>query len=290
MIVDSETQTINDLIWALTSPNLLLSPPDCLTGGIVSETFTRQILDKVDNSKHFSSNANKLGHYFEELIGYAIDNNPHFSLIAKNLGVFEDKQQLGEFDFIFTHQNISHHWEVAVKFYLYHPATQLWYGPNARDRFDKKLDKLFRLQLNLSRIPSAKQLLQDKFNLSLPLKSDALVKGYLFYPYGDTVQQRTQHSWLNPEHLQGWWCYQRELHIKLASVEADHRWAILPKLRWLSQASLVKNNTAFNAGQLLKELSEFTSPPLLVELKNIDNTWQEVSRGFVVPDTWPNQS
>lgn len=286
IILDSQRQTINDLRWALTSPNLLLSPPDNLTGNIASDILTTQLLNGIDFNTQFSSSAKRLGHYFEELIAYAIENNPQFTLIAKNLGIFEGKQQRGEFDFIFTHQNTTYHWETAVKFYLYHPDSQVWYGPNARDRLDKKLDKLFNRQLSLSQLSSAKQLLRDKFNLTFPLKNEALIKGFLFYPFRKP-QQQIQHNWINPKHLRGWWCFQKELQYKLASVEPSHRWAILPRLQWLSHASLIGSAEVFTANQLLDKFSEQTSPPLLVELRSIENTWQEVSRGFVVPETWP---
>lgn len=43
------------------------------------------------------------------------------------------------------------HWEVAVKFYLLHQGC--WYGPNAEDRLDIKLDHMLNHQLPLSQHP-----------------------------------------------------------------------------------------------------------------------------------------
>ena len=283
----TSVQFLQDITWALNSPNLLISSPNLETHSIVSEAHAQILLNDTPFTYNFSKQHKRLGFYFEELIAYALKNNPHYTLIARNLNVYDThKLQLGEFDFIFEHQNIFHHWEVAVKFYLFHPATQYCYGPNARDRLDIKLDKLFNKQLKLAKHSCTRILLQNKLGIQ-KIKSAALLKGYLFYPWPTLSQQHTPPQWINPHHLKGWWCYQSDFKQKLDITPKDRRWLILPRLKWLSPIERTDSAHVLQAEALLTLITEHQSPPLIVELEYTDQRWQEISRGFVVPDGWP---
>ena len=280
-------QFTQDITWALNSPNLLASSPTLETHNIVSEADTQRLLNNTPLTHDFHKQHKRLGYYFEELIAYALKNNPHYTLIARNLGVYDaTKRQLGEFDLIFQHQNIFHHWEVAVKFYLFYPGSQYYYGPNARDRLDVKLDKLFNKQLKLAKHPCAKTLLQNEFGIQ-QMKSAALLKGYLFYPWTIPSQQHTNPQWINPRHLQGWWCYQSDFTYKLDITPKDRRWLILSRLEWLSPIDYADPAQILQARTLGSLISQQKSPPLVVELEYTKQRWREISRGFVVPDNWP---
>jgi len=141
--------------------------PDVLTAALQKQTSRR------------------LGYYFEQLVAFWLQQCLAGDYFASHIRVFEQKRVLGEFDFLFTQPGCDTllHWETAVKFYLQftHASGEvLWYGPNARDRLDIKLDRVFTHQLRLGDSPQGKVLLQEKGFETVQAKT--FFKGYLFYP------------------------------------------------------------------------------------------------------------
>jgi hypothetical protein len=220
---------------------------------------------------------------------------PH--LQVKDHSMKGRQRTLGEFDFLWVDdaQSRTLHWEVAVKFYLQYRHSDgqlLWYGPNPRDRLDIKLQRLFQHQLILSRLPRAGAALQQ-LGLTLPVLPRLLMKGYLFYPSDtDWTNVEPHLPGLSARHLRGWWTYLEP--FKIPNAASDSRWLYLPRLRWLASAKVAPGGES----QLMNihELHDFCfdlskrhqRPPLLAEMcLNESGVWEEVSRGFVVPQQWP---
>lgn len=89
-----------------------------------------------------------LGKRMESFFEIAIKHSARYDLIASNIQIIENKQTLGELDFLIYDNDISRalHIELVYKLYVYDPTfpsgMQRWIGPNRRDSFLKKLEKL----------------------------------------------------------------------------------------------------------------------------------------------------
>ena len=254
----------------------------------------------------------RLGYYFESLVEYWLRHDdsikrliPHLQIKdlrtkdqqTKDQQKSDSQRTVGEFDFLLQEadQPRIQHWEVAVKFYLqyqHEDGRTVWYGPNPRDRLDLKLQRLFQHQLVLSRHPSAITAMQ-KLDLNLPVWPRLLLKGYLFYrSNSDWGNVGSHFPGLSAHHLRGWWTFLQPFEIPNAASES--RWLFLPRLQWLAPARITPEgeNKLMNIRELhsfcLDLLKRQQRPPLIVELRRLDSGfWQEVSRGFVVPQDWP---
>jgi hypothetical protein len=242
----------------------------------------------------------RLGYYFESLVEFWLRRRFSRQSLVAHLQVKNGQRVLGEFDFLIadSSQQIVHHWEVAVKFYMHyqHPDGHvLWYGPNPRDRLELKLQRLFHHQLALSLLPEAEGALHQA-GLKWPVLPRLFLKGYLFYP--STNDWRNQSTMANPtmaelspHHLRGWWTYLDPFVVPNADL--DRRWLYLPRLQWLAPAvSGASNSSLMDYEQLhgfcLDLLQRNQKPPLIAEMVlSEEGRWQEVSRGFVLPQHWP---
>jgi hypothetical protein len=165
-----------------------------------------------------------------------------------------------------------------------------WYGPNSRDRLDIKLQRLLRHQLRLSSYPAAFTTLH-KADLRQPVFPQLLLKGYLFYPAQSDWRSPPAYDELSAGHLRGWWTYLDSFEIP--NADEDRRWLYLPRLRWLAPAVVGEANSALMTieqlhGFCLDLLKRKQRPPLIAEMVFTEaGHWQEVSRGFVLPQHWP---
>jgi hypothetical protein len=301
---------VRDLAWVMHSPGLVDERVKAADKsiGIVNDqwcrdTFARNrawlneldahpapLLQWLDTHRY-----HRLGNYFELLIEYWLLHIfspvcwvPHWQVRA-------EKHTVGEFDFVFaTRDSRPHHWEVAVKYYLYHRDSNgiaRWYGPNPEDRLDIKLQRLFDHQLTLSAQPQGKLALEK---LGLPdVRPELFIKGYLFYPSRMPWQKvEAADPAIAVGHGRGWWTNVSEFRIPAETN--DSRWVHLPRLRWLSAAA----GNFSNEKQLLdlhglhnyclKRFKKRTVPLLFAEVqKTQSDLWKEISRGFVVPTGWP---
>ena len=97
----------------------------------------------------------RLGNRLERFFAYIIQQSELYELVAENIQVFEDKQTIGELDFIlYDKQQEKHiHIELGGKLYLYDPYKKeelaRWIGPNRRDSLLKKTAKLQEKQFPL---------------------------------------------------------------------------------------------------------------------------------------------
>jgi len=98
----------------------------------------------------------RLGHLAERIFSAALKASATFHLIDENIQIIENKQTIGELDFILEdlNQNQILHVELAYKFYLFDPTlssdpTKNWIGPNRKDSLIEKLEKLKNRQFPL---------------------------------------------------------------------------------------------------------------------------------------------
>ncbi len=300
-------QSVRDLAWVISSPSLLFSSEAVYSGEKVSDTWCEHVYQQ--NLKWLSEldvdprplqqwlgqrESPLLGIYFETLLAFWLQHLPNIDLLAQNLVVGQPGLQIGEFDLLFRDKamNQSVHWEAAVKFYLrYGERDYQWLGPNPRDSLSRKLNKVFEQQLRLAEHARAKQVLFEEIGIS-KIVPRAFIKGYLFYPFDSDWQNPTHiPAGVSEKHLKGWWCRHIDVAALLQQRSSEKRWLVLPRLQWLSSVFTSSDKELLIAAELeeylLQYFSEHYKALLLVELKFVDGTWQEQSRGFVVNDAWP---
>jgi len=288
-------QPLRDLAWVLNSPHLLSER----TGVACAKEIHRDddaknewllALDKQPEallSYCSQTNHQRLGGYFEALLKFTLQQSSDVALLLNNWVVRDGKETLGECDFIFRdlRRQQIHHWEVTVKFYLYHQGH--FFGTNVRDRLDIKYRRLRDHQLKLPQRPLVKALLKNQFGIE-QLDSSVFFKGYLFYPLGF---EGDQSNMLADDHLRGSWCHLPQLAEWCGRQALDCRYCMVPRLQWLSACFRKDESGVLDFLALSQVLSEcFQLRPqgqLVVALKQGDYGWCEVARCMVVEEGWP---
>lgn len=294
---------VRDLAWVIASPGLLDANHAEYARQVVDDAWCEAQLRaclawllKLDTAphalhRHIATHASRrLGLYFETLIAFWLTHAPHIQLISRNLQVRDGNRTMGEYDLLWRDET-GHvrHWEAAVKFYLQAeaiPATRAFVGPGARDRLDLKLDRVFQHQLVLGRTPAGLASLPDGIKLG---GAQAFIKGYLFYPAGATEAQAT--PGVSPSHLRGWW--QHHSSMELPQSQADTRWVVVPRLRWLAPLRMTAGAEMVTQDEMCAALERHFALShralLLAEMMRVeDSSWQECARGFVVHADWPH--
>lgn len=222
----------------------------------------------------------RLGHYAERLLSFWFRLAPHIELVASNLPVRgPDGRTVGEFDFLLRLDGQPLHLEAASKFYLQlGRSADTLTGPSLRDAWALKAHKL-QTQLRLSRHPAAQAVLPEGF---AGCAVGARLSGWLFHAQGTSPEPPPGALPLYGQYwpLRGDW----------PALNADSRWAWLPRLSWLAPAHLSREHTA-DAAELRARLEQAEAPQLLAELQpGPDGDWHEVARGFAVPPGWPQEA
>lgn len=219
----------------------------------------------------------RLGFYAEQLLGYWFRHAPHCQLLAANLPLRDGQQTVGEFDFLLNLDGVALHLETASKFYLQlADGSAAWVGASLRDALLLKAAKT-QQQLQLSRHPAAR--LPTGF---AACEVAARTTGWLFFPAAQA--DFTVRAPLNPLANRGWWT---AYDSAWPQQDAAHRWCHLPRLRWLSPARLATAETLTQTA-LREVLQPLLTPQLVAEVQQqADGAWEEVARGFVVPQGWP---
>jgi hypothetical protein len=98
----------------------------------------------------------RLGHLAERIVSELIKSSSNYKVLYENIQVIEDKNTIGEIDFIIEEILTKRviHIELAYKFYLFDPSISSepinnWIGPNRNDSLKEKLDKLKNKQFPL---------------------------------------------------------------------------------------------------------------------------------------------
>jgi hypothetical protein len=310
---------VRDLAWLLLSADLLRPQPP--VGALANPFDTLQelratvdwlrALDAAPDPLHRELAApriTRLGRYAERLLGWFLQHGPAARLVAAGVPLRRAGVTLGECDFLVrTQQGARLHWELAVKCYLHagedsgeargplaaELVAQLadYVGPNLKDRFDLKLAHLLNHQLPLSA--------REEFatvGYAGPWTPQMFVKGWLFYRHGETPADPVE---LDPAHGRGWWVTRSDWPA-FAAAHAQ-KWRRLPRLEWLAprraeqQGAQVEGEAAgslcVDAQTLAAQISPQHGPTMVVALADDSaGHWIERSRGFIVPDEWPEQA
>lgn len=290
---------VRDLVWAMAAPGLLdhaswvIPDSECLA--LVAGAMPQlQALDRQPEPLHAwiaARNPQRLGRYFETLLGYWLTHLVDTRWFAANQIVKSGRIVTGEYDLLWRDAGGQlHHWETAVKLYLQtDPAAGFagYVGPMRRDRLDLKTAQLRDKQLQLSKTPAGATALAAILpgpQAAGPVLARALLKGWLFYPANDIPRPG---AGLSANHLSGWWVRWAAAGFRLPP---GLHWRVLDRLAWLSPVMTADAAALLDeAGCIDRLAAHFAAggvPLLIAGLMQTTTGWQEVTRGFVVPDRW----
>jgi hypothetical protein len=175
----------------------------------------------------------RLGHQMEHICRQLLDYCPEYEVLLHNLPVRDGKQTLGEIDFILkeveTQQLI--HVELTYKFYIINPEIsepihQLM-GPNKRDMFFTKMEKIKHEQFALLHTATGSKLLAENGLDHRQITHRACYKAQLFEPY---LSKPLHLRPLNPNCIMGYW-------LRLADFQTDsfkeHEYYVPYKNQWV---------------------------------------------------------
>lgn len=290
---------VRALAWLLEAPGLLAFDAPQWKGKVgalhLDSRFATQWLGQLDaqpQELHAWLSAHafyRLGRYAERLMSFYFRREG--SLLAHGMQLRGRNQEtIGEFDFLLRRGESILHLELATKFYLLnandaptgHPYPMDYFiGPNLADTLGLKMRKIIEKQLMLGQHPAARAELPYSIDVS-----QALVKGWLFYPDGECADPTE--SGLSKEHCKGFWCTTSAL-----AERSERHYLILPRLRWLAPAK-VGFDQVMEKERLVSHLIDVFRQdrmPVLVAIvaKNKDFA-VEIERGFIVPDDWQTRA
>ncbi|CAM3582866.1 DUF1853 family protein [Vibrio aquimaris] len=206
----------------------------------------------------------RLGFIYQYLSTQLLISSGRYSLELEELQINDTNgQTLGAIDLILkNHQtNMQEHWEVAIKFYLLHQGV--WYGPNAHDQLDKKLDRMLSHQLKMS---SSTAFLADHPEMSR-LSEHLLLQGRLYVnPFSSEVTPTHCLGYeINPSQISGFWCFEKQWE-KIAEPLYE-----LDKQHWATG------------------IEKFERPLEKPNGRFVHAQTQQKVFWFIVPDDWPKR-
>ncbi|NIJ44648.1 hypothetical protein FHR24_001087 [Wenyingzhuangia heitensis] len=194
-------------------------------------------LSAIDTTKH-----HRLGKLVEVFYQKNLEALPNYTPLANNLQLQINKHQtIGELDFICNTPNGIHHIELTCKFYLYKTdiphEIDRWIGPNLRDSFVKKLDKLKEKQF-----PKLYHQVTQKLLNSLAIPIDEIqqsvhFKAQLYIPFN---LKNHLFPYINNNCIKGYYISYKEIEdlspLALYHVPIKQDWLIDPKYNkdWIS--------------------------------------------------------
>jgi len=218
-----------------------------------------------------------LGKYFERLLAFFFEHYYQFELVYSGKQLFNEKETLGELDFVYRNIPTDEltHLEVAVKYYMgfkNSPKHDMWIGPNGSDTLGKKMRK-FESQLKLSDYGDKLQLVVDS--------KKVLLNGYLFKHY--TSSNWPYFSRSSDEN--GIWMYIDEMD---KTIDKKGLYLVMPKHCWLS-FYIEPNRKLLKASEVIEkvhdQVKEIGKGIMLVQISEQANFI--LQRYIIAPKKWP---
>ncbi|MCH4823222.1 DUF1853 family protein [Gramella lutea] len=213
-----------------------------------------------------------LGKRMESFFEIAIKHSTRYQLIASNIQVIEEKRTLGELDFLLFDKLTSRplHVELVYKLYVYDlgfsSEDQGWIGPNRRDSYLEKIDKLKEKQFPLLYRPETLEYLKQLDLSPESVEQQLCFKAQLYSPgsYSTGILKKN-----NSNCLKGNW-YKLEEFLKMEWNE--NLFLSPPKKFWSCDPA--KNSSWISYSELIDEIN------LMFEKKKAPMVWMKTSSGY----------
>lgn len=194
----------------------------------------------------------RLGKLVEKFVINQLSAYKNIEVLLENIQIQDEKITLGELDCILLENDIPIHLEVIYKFYLYDNSVgnseiEHWIGPNRRDSFDMKYDKLVRKQLPMLYHTKTQELLRRKNIDTEKIIQKVYFKAQLF-PHLNDIDKNF--PLINNDCISGFYIYSNELsqynNCKFF-VPTKHNWLIQPhsNVNWLNFEEFSKQSSVF---------------------------------------------
>lgn len=150
-----------------------------------------------------------LGKRMEMFFKYYVTHFSHEEILAHNEQIIFEKKTLGELDFLLKNSETGKisHVELVYKFYLFDPEISgdnaKWIGPNRRDSFPKKIERLKNRQFPLLHRKETLPLLKSLEIDSREIVQKLCFKAHLFLP--KKWMEKRDFKEINPETISGFW-------------------------------------------------------------------------------------
>lgn len=183
------------------------------------------------NKQEFDLPTNiRLGHLAEKVVAGLIRSSSNYDLLYENVQVIEEKQTIGEIDFIVEENTAKEliHMELAYKFYLYDPSISPvplnnWIGPNRNDSLQEKLEKLKTKQFPLLYHEASKSRLNVIAIDEIGQKLCLLVSLYIPYEYKGNFKPAYEKA------VKGYYINLKQV---IALDDVDKAYHLPPKKEW----------------------------------------------------------
>ena len=230
-----------ELSWLLKVDPLWRSDTsvDCVPLNKICNGSITEIANNLSNEWAWHGAPKRLGRRFESLLTALFEQTEQCKLLKHGLVVRDQKQTLGELDYLIQLDSQVLHLEVAIKFYAGIGSSsdrsrqQAWIGPSCQDRLDIKINHLLHHQLQLSQTEHGQQAL-DQHDLPTPDQTLGLIYGYLIQPW-NAVDQRPEHT--HDSHPAFWAPHQQALnamrHLS-RPYSTDYGWTRLERDQWIA--------------------------------------------------------
>lgn len=200
-----------------------------------------ELLEDLENISHPRNSV--LGKRMESFFELAIKHSKRYELLASNIQVIDHGRTLGELDFLVRDRQLEKvvHVELVYKLYIFDPEMPEmgWIGPNRRDSFLKKLNRLERHQFPLLYHPATKPYL-DKLGLEAgEIDQQVCFKAKLF-----RSGTNFDHPGVNRECFTGNWISLQDFNQKrddsLYYSPKKQDWSCLPRnnRRWFPHSNI----------------------------------------------------
>jgi hypothetical protein len=186
----------------------LNTPPIWVNSQFGMQQFDFPQVDLTSFSPTPFSQKLRLGHQMEQVCKQVLDHCSPYEVLLHNLPIRQGKRTIGEIDFILKDTATQHliHVELTYKFYIINPDIsepihQLM-GPNRRDMFFTKMEKIKNAQFPLLHAPEGASALETLEIDHTQIEHQVCYKAQLFEPYGSKTSHLRP---LNPKCIIGYW-------------------------------------------------------------------------------------
>ena len=221
----------------------------------------------------------RLGHRMEYVFQQLVEYSEAYEVVLYNLPIRQGKNTLGEIDFILKDSKNDQliHVELTYKFYIIDPdisePIHRLIGPNRRDKFFTKMEKIKNIQFPLLHSKEGAETLNDYSIDHSKIEHQCCFKAQLFHPYGNKAVDIGS---LNKDCLAGYWLRFDDFNKPEFSnaqfyVPTKSEWVVEPKdqVNWKSHIEIMSDINE----RLLKEYAP------MVWLKNANLEFEKL---FVV--------